>query len=920
MKEISDSFRYELRSTQQLRELSATPLPLGMKAGKAVRSLHRDLYLDTPDDTLRHRGVLCRLRLGATDARMLSLRIRGADGMDSVRVDSFVQASEVHDALKENTEAGRRLRALVDPELLVVRLELEVERLTRRANPDWLRRPRVEMHYDEILARRNGFSRSFQLLCIHQRRGDASIARRLADALEREHGVRPIASDARESAELLLRWSRNDKSLDRDANSDTFPRIPTPTANAQLLPEFLNPELSLLAFQLRVLALAEDPATPIGERLRFLSIVTANVDEFYMVRMAGLKRAAREQYEEQCQDGLTHPEQLERIVERVQHIVKRQEQCWLACRRDLEKLGVRLVDWDELDDAQRSRLRAACIDEIQPSLTPMAMTLSPGHPLPHLPHLTLALAVVIRRQTGDRLHLAEVELPAGTRRFLAVPGQAFHFIQVEEVIRANLDLLYPDAFIDGAYVFRVTRGGDLALDEDAAADLLDAVSEAASRRPRNPAIRLEVERGTPGFVRELLLENLRRELGPSEVELEASDVQEIDGLIDLRGVDELTLPDAPGIRYPKFRGTRPIAASRPMVDAIRERDLLFHHPFDSFASTVIRFLDEAVADPDVTAIKITLYRTGDPSPIVEKLLEASQQGKQVVAFVELKARFEEQHNIGWARKLESAGGHVVYGLVGFKNHAKVCLVVRRERGKMARYVHIGTGNYNAQSGLQYTDLSLFSAREDLAADAGDLFNALTGGSRPPQGLSRGCLVSPSQLMEEVLALISHEASIARAGRPARITAKLNGLSDSEVVRALYRASCDGVQIDLVVRGICTLLPGIPGRSERIRVSSVMGRFLEHSRIYRFGNDGVPLYYIGSADLRPRNLRRRVELLVPVPGPSQRAYLDHVLELYKDDATAWDLTSSGDYVKRSHGGVGAQSALMAEAEARSAHNG
>jgi polyphosphate kinase len=917
MKETSDSFRFELRSSQQLKELSVTPLPLGMRAGKVVRSLHRDLYLDTPDDTLRHRGVLCRLRLGATDTRMLSLRIQGADGMGSVRVDSAVQSSEAHDSLKENTAAGRRLRALVDPELLTVRLELEVDRLTRRASPDWLRRHRIEMHYDEVIARRNGFSRSFQQLCIHQRRGDANGVRQLADALEREHGVRPIASDARESAELLLRWTRNDKAKDRQVNSDTFPGIPAVGGNTQSLPEFLNPELSLLAFQLRVLALAEDPATPIGERLRFLSIVTANVDEFYMVRMAGLKRVAREQYEEQCDDGLTHPEQLQRIVELVQHIVKRQEQCWLACRRDLEKLGVRLVAWDELDDVQRARLRAECIDEIQPSLTPMAMTLSPGHPLPHLPHLTLALAVVIRRQTHDKLHLAEVELPAGTRRFLAVPGEAFHFIQVEEVIRANLDLLYPDAFIDGAYVFRVTRGGDLALDEDAAADLLDAVAEAASRRPRNPAIRLEVERGTPGFVRELLLENLRRELGPSEVELEASDVQEIDGLIDLRGVDELTLPDTPGIRYPEFRGTRPIAASRPMVDAIRERDLLFHHPFDTFASTVMRFLDEAVADPDVTAIKITLYRTGDPSPIVEKLLEAARQGKQVVAFVELKARFEEEHNIGWARKLESAGGHVVYGLVGFKNHAKVCLVVRRERGKMARYVHIGTGNYNAGSGLQYTDLSLFSAREDLAADAGDLFNALTGGSHPPQGLSRGCLVSPSQLVEEVLALISHEASIARAGRPARITAKLNGLSDSEVVRALYRASCDGVQIDLVVRGICTLRPGIPGRSERIRVTSVVGRFLEHSRIYRFGNDGAPLYYIGSADLRPRNLRRRVELLVPVPEPSQRVYLDHVLELYKDDATAWDLTSSGDYVRRSHGGVGAQSALMAEARSANA---
>jgi len=915
MKEKPDSFRYELRSSQQLKELSATPLPLGIRAGRAVRSLHRDLYLDTDTDTLRQRGVVCRLRLGATDTRILSLRIRGTEGMDSVRVDSPVKSGDVQEALKENTEAGRRLRALVDPELLDVKLELEVERLTRRANPDRLRRPRVEMHYDEILARRNGSSRSFQLLCIHQRRGDTSAVQELADALEREHGVRPIANDARESAELLLRWSRNDKASDRETNSDNFPRMPTPTGNGQLLADFLNPELSLLAFQLRVLALAEDESTPIGERLRFLSIVTANVDEFYMIRMAGLKRAAREQFEEQCDDGLTHPEQLDRILQLVHEIIERQERCWLACQRDLEKLGLRLVGWEDLDKTQREKLRAECIDQIQPSLTPMAMTLSPGHPMPHLPHLTLALAVVIRPKANDRLHLAEVELPAGTSRFLAVPGQAFHFIQIEEVIRANLDLLYPDAFIDSAYVFRVTRGGDLLLDEDSASDLLDAVTEAASRRPRNPAVRVEVERGTPGFVRELLLENLRRELGPSEVELEASDVQEITGLIDLRGVDELPLPEAPGIRYPVFRGRRPIPSGKLMVDAMRERDMLFHHPFDTFASTVIRFLDEAAADPDVTAIKITLYRTGDPSPIVEKLLEASRQGKQVVAFVELKARFEEEHNTGWARKLESAGGHVVYGLVGYKNHAKVCLVVRREGGRMARYVHVGTGNYNARSGAQYTDLSLFSAREDLAADAGDLFNALTGAAQPPQGLSRGCLVSPSQLVEEFLELIGREAAIARAGRPARITAKLNGLSDAEVVRALYRASSDGVEIDLVVRGICTLRPGIAGKSERIRVSSVVGQFLEHSRIYRFNNDGAPLYYIGSADLRPRNLRRRVELLVPIGDPSQRAYLDLVLDLYTSHPTAWDLAPSGDYVKRTTGGIGAQSALMAEADAR-----
>ena len=396
MKEAPDSFRYELRSTQQLKELSPRPSRSEFeRAGPCAVSTATSISIPTP--TLCASAACC----AACDSAQLTRgcsRFAFAARTGWIRSGSIppVQSSDVQEALKENTEAGRRLRALVDPELLEVKLELEVERLTRGANPDWLRRPRVEMHYDEILARRNGFSRSFQLLCIHQRRGDTSVVQQLATALEREHGIRPIANDARESAELLLKWTRNDKASDRGTNSDNFLRVPSPPANAQSLPEFLNPELSLLAFQLRVVALAEDPATPIAERLRFLSIVTANVDEFYMIRMAGLKRAAREQFEEQCDDGLTHPEQLERIVELVQEIIGRQERCWLACRRDLEKLGVRLVEWGDLNDAQRRQLRAECIDEIQPSLTPMAMTLSPGHPLPHLPHLTLALAVVIR--------------------------------------------------------------------------------------------------------------------------------------------------------------------------------------------------------------------------------------------------------------------------------------------------------------------------------------------------------------------------------------------------------------------------------------------------------------------------------------------------------------------------------------------
>ena len=345
-----------------------------------------------------------------------------------------------------------------------------------------------------------------------------------------------------------------------------------------------------------------------------------------------------------------------------------------------------------------------------------------------------------------------------------------------------------------------------------------------------------------------------------------------------------------------------------MLDVVREGELLVHHPFDAFDATVIRFLRDAAADPDVTTIKITLYRVGHPSPVVDALLAAAHAGKRVVALVELKARFDEEHNVGWARALEEAGGHVIYGLVGLKVHAKVALVVRREGDRLQRYVHVGTGNYSARSGRQYTDLSLFCTRDTLTADVADLFNELTGSSRPPQGLEHGALVAPHQLLPAVLGLIDREAQHARAGRAAAITIKVNGLSDPEIVRALYRAARAGVRVELVVRGICTLRPGVPGLSPGVRVVSVVGRFLEHSRIYRFANGGDAAYYIGSSDLRPRNLRRRVELLVPVQEAAHRAELDRVLALYLDDPTGWDLAASGEYVRRCGGAPGAQETL------------
>jgi polyphosphate kinase len=427
------------------------------------------------------------------------------------------------------------------------------------------------------------------------------------------------------------------------------------------------------------------------------------------------------------------------------------------------------------------------------------------------------------------------------------------------------------------------------------------------------AVRLEVDRGMPGILRALLLEDLRRE--PSAADAPLHDVEEVDGMLDLTALTQLDLPADLVPRYPRFAVADPFAGAKSVFDVVAKGDVLAHHPFESFAGSVSRFIREAADDPAVLAIKITLYRVGDPSPIADALLDAARAGKAVTAFVELKARFDEAVNVTWARALEAAGGHVVRGLVGYKNHAKVALVVRRNGDALERFVHIGTGNYNVRSGEQYTDLSLFTRDETIAGDVAHLFNDLTGLSEPPRRASSAILVAPHHLLPAIIERIEREAAIARAGRPARITAKFNGLSDPDVVRALYRASQDGVEIDLVVRGICTLTPGADGRSERIRVRSIVGRFLEHSRIYRFSNDGDPTYFIGSADLRPRNLRRRVELLVPITNVEHRRRLDAILDAYLNDPTAWELDERGDYARRPSAGAPAQDSLMRGAQQR-----
>lgn len=899
-------FRCELLSADQLALLANGPLPPGIAAGEPRRSLHRDLYLDTADDSLRRRGITCRLRVDAEGRAVLTLRIADTGERGITRVDAPVQATDPVQALASDNAVARRVRGIIDPALLGVRVDLEVDRLTRRASLDWLRRPRLTVHLDRVTIRRNGTSARFFQLCAHHVRGRPDELRLLEQGLEDQHGVRPSAVPTHERAELAIKWARLED-LPRTAGySDRLYRAPITSGSATA--EFINPELSLLAFQQRVVALADDARTPLRERLRFLAIVAANVDEFFMVRMASLLGAARDAATESVDDGLTPDEELAAVADAVAAIMAHQASTFAECRAALEARGVHLRTWSRLTPTQGETLRDRFRDDILPLLTPMAMTLSPGHPLPRLGHLTLSVALILRSRSGGPPRFAELELPPSLPRFfVASDGAERVVVPVEEIIRGNLDTLYPEMNVEHAYLFRVTRSAELELDEEHADDLLTEVARASATRGQGVAVRLEVERGMPGILRALLLENVRREQAAAGTAV-LTDVEEIDGPVDLRGLTQLPLPDDSALGYAPIEARRPFADSTNVFETIARGDVLVHHPFDSFSDTVVRFIREASSDADVQAIKITLYRVGEPSPIIDALIEAARRGKSVTAFVELKARFDEAVNVGLARALEAAGGHVVRGIVGLKNHAKVALVVRREGGSARRYVHIGTGNYNTRSGEQYTDLSLFTTDSVLASDVADLFNELTGASEAPRHPSRRLLVAPHHLLPGILELIDREAAHARAGRPARIVAKLNGLSDPDAVRALYRASADGVEIDLAVRGICTLRPGVARLSERIRVVSIVGRFLEHSRIYRFENGGDPRYYIGSADLRPRNLRRRVELLAPITTPEHRRMLDRVLALYVDDSSGWDLRPDGSYAQRAGAGKPAQAAL------------
>lgn len=658
---------------------------------------------------------------------------------------------------------------------------------------------------------------------------------------------------------------------------------------------YTNKELSRLDFLERLLDLAEDTSLPLMEQVKFIAIFAEALDEFFQVRVAGLQDKVLAGVRARSVDGLRPAEQLAAIRERVEALVARQDRIFLHVLVPLlGDAGIRWSDWSSLDDDDRTYLVDVFQRHIYPVLTPLAV--DPGHPFPYISNLSLNLLVEVGDPgTGDE-RIARVKVPPVLPRFVVMPDGE-RFVPLEQVIAAHLDTLFPGMTIGEHDTFRVTRNADLALEEDEADDLLVAVEMELRRRRFGSAVRLEITSAADP----VLVERLRAEL-----DVPADGVYAVDAPVDLSGLWAVYALDRPDLHAETWTPMTPphlaTAGNEPtnLFGVLAERDVLVHHPYDSFSTSVEAFVAQAAEDPDVLGIKQTLYRTSGDSPIVASLIKAAEAGKQVAAIVELKARFDEQANIGWARALEEAGVHVVYGLVGLKTHSKIVLVLRREEDGIARYCHVGTGNYNSRTAAIYEDLGLLTSDSEIGADVGDLFNYLTGFSR--QSDYRQILVSPVALRQKVLELIARQTDAGEAGR---IVCKVNGLTDPEMIDALYAASRAGVPVDLAVRGLCSLRPGIPGLSETIRVRSIVGQFLEHSRIYRFGGSAddaphlhverasgtaLPLQlFIGSADLMERNLDRRIEVLAPVTDLELQARLLEILDLtFSDDVNTWVL--------------------------------
>jgi len=702
-----------------------------------------------------------------------------------------------------------------------------------------------------------------------------------------EAQTRPDTSDTSEATAALPAITGSADSAPEAPPAATSPTIDDP------LPEdrYLNRELSWLDFNARVLALAADPSLALLERAKFLAIFASNLDEFYMVRVAGLKRRDEMGLSVRSADGLSPREQLRRISERTQQIASRHARVFLdAVRPALADKGIIIVTWGELDEAERGRLSTYFHEQVFPVLTPLAV--DPAHPFPFVSGLSLNLAITVKHPDDGGQHFARIKVPDNVDRFVELSSRegtpnVVRFLPMEELIAAFLPVLFPGLEIVEHHAFRITRNADFEVEEDRDEDLLQALERELARRRFGSPVRLEVSDDMTEGMLELLLR---------ELDVAPGDVVEVPGLLDLSslwqiyGVDRPALKDRPFVpATPPAFGERETPKS--IFSTLRDGDVLVHHPYDSFSTTVQRFIEQAAADPNVLAIKQTLYRTSGDSPIVNALIDAAEAGKQVVALVEIKARFDEQANIKWARALEQAGVHVVYGLIGLKTHCKTCLVVRREGSMIRRYCHVGTGNYNPKTARLYEDIGLLTAAPDIGADLTDLFNSLTGYSRKES--YRNLLVAPYGVRRGIIERIEREIAATRDGAEGRIRMKANALVDEQVIDSLYRASQAGVRVEVVVRGICALRPGAPDFSENVQVRSILGRFLEHSRVIHFR--AIDEYWIGSADMMHRNLDRRVEVMAQVKDPRLTAQLNDIFESAMDPSTrCWELGADGHW--------------------------
>jgi len=679
---------------------------------------------------------------------------------------------------------------------------------------------------------------------------------------------------------------------------------------------YINRELSLLEFQERVLQEAEDPTNPLLERVKFLAIMSSNLAEFFMVRIGGLKQQVKAGVSDLSADGMTPAEQLVAARDGAVDLIHRGRALYRELCEELHREDIHLSDYADLDDEQQEAADEFFASTVFPTLTPLAF--DPGRPFPHISNLSLNLAIVVRSPEGDE-RFARLKIPRSLPRLVAVPSRdgakpgranGYWFVWIDELVCAHLDTLFPGFEVLESHAFRITRDAEVAIQEIEADDLLETIEEGIRRRRFGSVVRVTVDNGMPEMVRQILVDNLR--LDPGELVV-------LDPPLGFSDLFQLASLDRPDLKFKPFVPVNPFSPEEledlDLFAAIRERDIMLHRPFESF-EPVVALLKQAANDPDVLAIKMTLYRVGRDSPVVEALLEAAENGKEVAALVELKARFDEESNIGWARRLEAAGVHVVYGLLGLKTHSKVALIVRREGRRIRRYVHVGTGNYNVVTATQYTDLDVLTCNEEMGADATRLFNSLTGWA--DQKSFQRFLVAPVTLRKEFVKRVRREIAFAEAGKPGHMILKMNAIVDREMVRLLYEASRAGVKIDLLVRGVCTLRPGVPGVSDNIRVQSLVGRFLEHTRIYWFRNGGRAEVLIGSGDLMTRNMDRRVEVLAPIIDRRLvKRIRTEILETYlTDTARSRRLRPDGTYERvapsAADSTVDAQQALMDKA--------